>query len=249
MVTIREALAELGKNKKEYASLASKGEDARDIEDPLKNAAYGLYLTSQESEDPQRFLSTLSPFYDSKIKFDWSPYRGVLGEVAPYKTEAMVYTTGDRGIALHELVHTLQNKQAIKYSSEGKRLTPFQKEQGRSLLERANTLAKEEKVSFPASNWNQFQDELEANIYDMSRRYEETGKDFTKSNEFKMLFPDEASQLYYYTQILPETSVMYPGGSNFVPNKPIDRKQSFARQALSYVEDILSNPLTQDTTK
>jgi hypothetical protein len=249
MVTIKEALAELGKNKKQYESLASKRKDARDIEDPVKNAAYGLYLTSQESEDPQRFLSTLSPFYDSKIKFGWSPYRGVLGEVAPYKTEAMVYTTGDRGIALHELVHTLQNKQAIKYMNEGKRLTPFQREQGQSLFERANALAKEDKISFPASNWNQFQDELEANIYDLSRRYEEVGKDFTKSNEFKMLFPDEASQLYYYTQILPGTSVMYPAGSSFVPEKTIDKNKSYARQVIEYVEDLFSNPLMEDSTK
>jgi hypothetical protein len=249
MVTIKEALAELGKNKKQYESLASKGEDARDIKDPVKNAAYGLYLTSQKSEDPQRFLSTLSPFYDSKIKFDWSPYSGVLGEVVPYTAEAMVYTTKNRGVALHELVHTLQNKQAKEYIDKGKRLTPFQREQGRSLFERANTLAKQDNISFPASNWNQFQDELKANIYDISRRYEEAGKDFTKSNEFKMLFPDEASQLYYYTQILPGTSVMYPGGSNFVTKRTIDKNKSYARQAMEYIEDLFSNPLMDDTTK
>jgi hypothetical protein len=249
MVTIKEALAELGKNKKQYVSLASKKEDARDIKDPLKNAAYGLYLTSLESEDPQRFLSTLSPFYDSKIKFDWSPYIGVLGEVQPYKAEAMVYTTKDRGVALHELVHTLQNREALNYFNEGKKRTPFQRKQGQSLFERANVLAKEQKIDFPASNWNKFQNELKANIYDLSRRYEEAGKDFTQSDEFKMLFPDEASQLYYYTQILPETSVMYPAGSSFVPKKTINKNKSYARQAVEYFEDIFSNPLMEDSTK
>jgi hypothetical protein len=249
MVTIREALAELGKNKKEYEALAKQRYDARNIEDPVKNAAYGLLLTSETSENPKRFLSTLSPFFDSKINFGWSPYRGVLGEAQPFRPEAKVYTTDDRGVALHELVHTLQGRQAKENWDTGEGLSSFQKEQGKALFDRAKQLSKEDKISFPADNWKSNWNELKANIYDTSRRYEEVGEDFASSNEFKLLFPDEASQLYYYTEILPGTSVMYPAGSNFVPARKIDKNKSYARQAYSYIEDLFSNPLMEDTTK
>jgi hypothetical protein len=249
MVSIKDALLELGKNKKYYENLEKDGYDARREKDPLKNAAYGLYLTSLTSEDPQRFLSTLSPFYESKINF--KPYygSGTLGEVPAYIPEATVYTTDNRGTALHELVHTLQMKEA-KSIAEGKKEINYPMMRiAKNIRNRALALDKEGKIEFPSTNWKHFYDELDANVYDVSRRYEEAGKDYTQSEQFKMLFPDEESQLYYYTQILPGTNVAYPGTSTFKPTKTIDKSKSYARQAIQYVEDLLSNPLMEDTTK
>ena len=249
MVTIKNALLELGKNKKYYEERAKKGYDARDEKDPVKNAAYGLYLTSLTSEDPQRFLSTLTPFYESKINFAYSPYRGVLGEVRSFVPEAMVYTTNDRGVALHELVHTLQMKQAKGVVEGNQEINRPMLKVANKIRSRALALDKEGKINFPADNWKNFRVELDANVYDVSRRYEESGKDYTQSEEFKMLFPDEESQLYYYTQILPGTNVAYPGTSTFKPTKQIDKSKSYARQAFDYFDDILSNPFMKDTTK
>lgn len=249
MVTIKEALLELGKNKKYYEDRAKKGYDARDEKDPVKNAAYGIYLTSLTSEDPQRFLSTLAPFYESKINFDYSPYRGVLGEVQPFVPEAMVYTTNDRGVALHELVHTLQMNQAKSVAEGNQEINRPMLKVANKIRGRALALDKEGKIDFPADNWRDFRGEMDANVYDVSRRYEEAGKDYTQSEQFKMLFPDEESQLYYYTQILPGTNVAYPGTRTFQPTRQVDRNKSYARQALNYFEDILSNPLMRDTTK
>jgi hypothetical protein len=235
LATIKEAVAEIGKNKDKYAFLESRGFTPTDIEDPVKNAAYGLFLTSKTSEDPQRFLSTLSPFYDSKIEFDYTTDRSTLGEVQPYSTEARVYTTDDRGVALHELVHTLQMRRA-KDIAEGKKEInqPMSRTVGDKVFQRAADLAKKGEITFPATNWKQDKGELMANVYDMSRKYEEAGKDFTKSIEFKKLFPDEESQLYYYTQTLPDTSVVYPAGSSFEPLKTRDKSKSYARQLLGF---------------
>jgi len=235
LATIKEAIAEIGKNKDKYAFLESRGFTPTDIEDPVKNAAYGLFLTSKTSEDPQRFLSTLSPFYDSRIEFDYTTDRSTLGEVQPYSTEARVYTTDDRGVALHELVHTLQMRRA-KDIAEGKKEInqPMSRTVGDKVFQRAADLAKKGEITFPATNWKQDKGELMANVYDMSRKYEEAGKDFTKSIEFKKLFPDEESQLYYYTQILPDTSVVYPAGSSFEPLKTRDKSKSYARQLLGF---------------
>jgi len=235
LATIKEAIAEIGKNKDKYAFLESRGFTPTDIEDPVKNAAYGLFLTSKTSEDPQRFLSTLSPFYDSKIEFDYTTDRSTLGEVQPYSTEARVYTTDDRGVALHELVHTLQMRRA-KDIAEGKKEInqPMSRTVGDKVFQRAADLAEKGEITFPATNWKQNKGELMSNVYDMSRKYEEAGKDFTKSIEFKKLFPDEESRLYYYTQILPDTSVVYPAGSSFEPLKTRDKSKSYARQLLGF---------------
>jgi hypothetical protein len=237
VATIREALAEIGKNRQRYAELAKQDYTPNMIADPVKNAAYGLFLTSQTSDNPDRFLSTLSPFYDSKIEFDYTTDRSVLGEVQPYSQEARVYTTGDRGVALHELVHTLQMRQAHDIAKGEKEINyPMigKKGLGSKIFSNARDLEEKGEISFPATNWKQNAGEFKANVYDMSRRYEEAGKDFTKSAEFKKLFPDEASQLYYYTQILPDTSVMYPAGSSFEPIKTRDKSKSFARQLLGF---------------
>jgi hypothetical protein len=237
VATVREALAEIGKNRQRYAELAKQDYTPNMIADPVKNAAYGLFLTSQTSDNPDRFLSTLSPFYDSKIEFDYTTDRSVLGEVQPYSQEARVYTTGDRGVALHELVHTLQMRQAHDIAKGEKEINyPMigKKGLGSKIFSNARDLEEKGEISFPATNWKRNAGEFKANVYDMSRRYEEAGKDFTKSAEFKKLFPDEASQLYYYTQILPDTSVMYPAGSSFEPIKTRDKSKSFARQLLGF---------------
>jgi hypothetical protein len=187
--TLREVMAEIGRDPKKYsAEFPPREFDRNTLE------AYRLMQAAKETGNPDRYLESLNPYFDSQIKFDIGA-----GDLAGYvdrdKPNLAVYQKlrDIENTVPHELEHTLQLQR-------GKKLDY----QDDDIIRRAKAMPDDMRRKIFSSK-NSFENPMEAyaNAAAYAHLVNAAGGDFVNTPEGRALLPDRKSQSDYYLKTMP----------------------------------------------
>ena len=204
--TVRELVAEIGKNPARYEAKYP----AKDFT-PFEMQAYRLMQAAKQTPNANRYLESLSPYFDSQLKFDIGAGSDA-GYVEPKVPNlAVVQQLQDvKNTIPHELTHTVQLGKGAGVNLEG----------DRQMMQRAQALPVEMQQSvLPSGNRFENMKETWANINARAHEVNAAGGDFINSPEGQALFPTPELQREYYTKAMPGVNSMTPSTGTFVPNK------------------------------
>jgi len=217
----------------------------------LDMAVLGMLHSAKQSGNPERFLESLAPYFDQKVKFDFSDRRGPSGYVLPIvaPNTANIANKGvsanspsfgipTSNIFFHELEHTLQNKDRGYPSAVANALTndALLGRMDKDILKRAKEYrftnpTMDKAKAFPAENAFDNPSETLANIAAAAQGMAMQGKDYLQTEEGQALFPTDADKNYFYNATLPGVTSMRPDMGFFEPaSEPRSKKdESLAR--------------------
>lgn len=220
--TLREVMAEIGRDPKKYSAEFP----PRDF-DKNSAEAYQLMQIAKGTSDPERYLESLNPYFDSQIKFDIgsSPLGGYVERSKP-NIAVMTQLRDIKNTLPHELEHTLQLQRGKGLDYEDK-----------DIMFRGARLPEEMKRKiFTALNSFENPKETYANVAAYAHLVNAAGGDFVNTPEGKALLPDRKAQSDYYLKTMPgvDSAFGYRENQGEPPEvkKRIDPRQSYARQAM-----------------
>jgi hypothetical protein len=251
--TVAEIMADLGDadRRATYEDFLNGGKLNKKYVTPLTGASLRLLGMANRTPNPNRYLESLNATYrDSQLKFDINDQDGIRGFVHPNQPNVanITYLGFGENTIPHELEHTLQhsartNPKVEKLSFAETSVANQQKNyQASEALGRSNKMPEEQKNAiFPSSNYKESFNEFNANIASYAFRAAAKGEDFINTPEGRALFPDEASQRYYYNNILPQiTSASgLRENANLKPYQPRNPNASYANQLVRSVKNFL----------
>jgi hypothetical protein len=187
--TLREVMAEIGRDPKKYsAEFPPREFDRNTLE------AYRLMQAAKETGNPERYLESLNPYFDSQIKFDIGA-----GDLAGYvdrdKPNLAVYQKlrDIENTVPHELTHTLQLQRGkgLDYEDD-------------DIIRRGKALPDDMRRKIFSSK-NSFENPMEAyaNAAAYAHLVNAAGGDFVNTPEGKALLPDRKAQSDYYLKTMP----------------------------------------------
>lgn len=224
-------LADIGKNRAQYEKIAAGAQiDSRKLT-PENIYAIRLLQAANKTQNPERYLESLSPYHNSQLQYSLDPYIKDVGAV--YKDEpnkAVIHSLrGVENTIPHEMTHTLQL---------GKGFNP-DIEANTQAFDRAQALPTDMRRSvFPSTNVDNMK-ELWANINARAHEVNAAGGDFINSPEGKAMFPTPREQRDYYASAMPGVNSWTPDTGTFVPNNQsvldqIRSKLGFAKGGAVY---------------
>ena len=219
--TLRELMAEIGRDPKKYnAEFPPRDFDKNSAE------AYRLMQTAKTTSNPERYLESLNPYFDSQVKFNIGA-----GDLAGYvdkdKPNLAVYQRLEEleNTIPHELEHTLQLQRGkgLDYKDI-------------DIIRRGVVLPDEMRQKIFSAK-NSFANPMEAyaNVAAYAHLVNAAGGDFVNTPEGKALLPDRKAQSDYYLKTLPgvDSAFGYRENQGEPPNvRKIDSRQSYARKAM-----------------
>lgn len=243
--TLRDIVADLGdpKNRELYENfLAGKAIKAKDL-NPMSSSAIQLLNVANKTPDPDRYLETLNPYFDSQLNIDtrYNAFgRPNIGGFVSTKAPNIANIASLQGIentVPHELEHTLQLGKGKDQQFRGDSFDANKPAQ--ALYDRLNALDPEvRKQIAQGSNIASHPHELLANIAAYSALSHAKGVDFINTPEGKALFPNKEAQAYYYNAILPGVPSIYGYRENAGTEPYVrDPRDSYAVQALGYLKN------------
>ena len=251
--TIAEIMADLGdaERRAKYEDVLKGGSLSKKYRTPLTSSSLYLLGMANRTPDPERYLESLNAAYgDAQLKFDIKDHpfmaRGAVYPERPNVGEIYNLRFGENTIP-HELEHTAQlraktNPKVEPLSFASNSIANQQKNfQFSELLNRENKMPEESRKSiFPASNYKNSDKEFNANIAAYALRAAARGEDFINTPEGRELFPDKASQMYYYNNILPQVPSIRGLRENaeLKPFQPRDPNASYANQLVRNVKNF-----------
>lgn len=252
--TVAEIMADLGdaERRAKYEDFLKGGKLNRKDWTPFTSASLYLLHTANKTPDPERYLESLNAAYgSSQLKFDLKKHPlGYGGAVYPNRPNISEVYQLDfaENIIPHELEHTAQfnaktnpKKERLSFSENA--IARDQKNfQGSQLFNRESKMPKEiSKPIFFGTNYRDNFNEFNANIAAHSLLAAARGEDFINTPEGRELFPDKASQMYYYNNILPQVPSIRGLRENaeLKPFEPRDPYASYAGQAIRKVKNFL----------
>jgi hypothetical protein len=252
--TIAEIMADLGdaERRAKYEDFLKGGKLNKKDRTPLTSASLYLLGMANRTPDPERYLESLNAAYaDSQLKFDIHNHplmaRGAVKLDKPNVSEIYDLSFGQNTIP-HELEHTAQlkaktnpNRQKLSFAENS--IANQQKNfQFSELFNRERKMPEEQRNAiFTAGNYRDNDREFNANIAAYALRAAARGEDFINTPEGRELFPDRASQMYYYNNILPQVPSMFGLRENaeLKPFEPRNPNASYANQLVRNVKNFL----------
>jgi hypothetical protein len=204
--TVRDLVAQIGKNPARYEAKYP----AKDFT-PFEMQAYRLMQAAKQTPNANRYLESLSPYFDSQLKFDIGAGSDA-GYVEPKVPNlAVIQQLHDvKNTIPHELTHTVQLGKGAGVDLEG----------DRQMMQRAQALPVEmQNTMMPSGNRFENMKETWANINARAHEVNAAGGDFINSPEGRALFPTPELQREYYTKAMPGVNSLTPDTGTFVPNK------------------------------
>jgi hypothetical protein len=219
--TLREVMAEIGRDPEKYNAQFPPREFGQNTLE-----AYRLMQAAKETGNPERYLESLNPYFDSQVKFDIgsSPFAGYVDKDKP-NLAVMAQLTDIENTIPHELTHTLQLQR-------GKGLDYDDMD----ILLRGVRLPEEMRQKIFSAK-NSFANPMEAyaNAAAYAHLVNAAGGDFVNTPEGKALLPDRNAQSDYYLKTMPgvDSAFGYRENQGEPPKvKKVDSRQSYARQAM-----------------
>jgi hypothetical protein len=230
--TVRELLEVLGGDKREkYERLAS-GEkfNPKDYSDKEIQAAK-LLFAANKTKDPERYLSSLSPFYDAQLNFALknTNLSGFVNLLEP-NTAVIRSLTDSADTVAHELTHTLQLHNEAKGNKIGTEIYPY-----------VRKLDSDQRDEAFGKALNRFDSprEVYANLNTGALLASTEGGDFVNSSAGRALLPDRKSQGEYYANTMPGVQSIYGYREDSeIPQDKFkrDSRDSYATQAMKYAK-------------
>jgi hypothetical protein len=203
----------------------------------LDMAVLGMLHSAKQSGNPERFLESLAPYFDQKVKFDFSDRRGPSGYVLPIvapntaniaqkgvQANSPSFANPTSNIFFHELEHTLQNKDRGYPSAVANALTndALLSRMDKDMLKRAKEYrftnpTMDKARAFPAENAFDNPSETLANIAAAAQGMAMQGKDYLQTEEGQALFPTDTDKNYFYNATLPGVTSMRQDMGFFEP--------------------------------
>jgi hypothetical protein len=203
----------------------------------LDMAVLGMLHSAKQSGNPERFLESLAPYFDQKVKFDFSDRRGPSGYVLPIvapntaniaqkgvQANSPSFAIPTSNVFFHELEHTLQNKDRGYPSAVANALTndALLGRMDKDILKRAKEYrftnpTMDKARAFPAENAFDNPSETLANIAAAAQGMAMQGKDYLQTEEGQALFPTDADKNYFYNATLPGVTSMRQDMGFFEP--------------------------------
>lgn len=251
--TIAEIMADLGDSERraKYEDFLNGGKLTKKYITPLTGASLRLLGMANRTPNPNRYLESLNASYPtSQLNFDVdneNSIRGFVKKDQPNIANITNLSFGQNTIP-HELEHTLQFRAGAMpidpaMTTADKVLANDRKSrEGYKILGRMGSMDEEMRNSvFPSSNYKDNYNETNANIAAYALRSAARGEDFINTPEGRALFPDEASQRYYYNNILPQVTSMsgLRENANLRPFEPRNPNASYANQLVRGVKNFL----------
>lgn len=252
--TVAEIMADLGdaERRAKYEDFLKGGKLNRKDRTPFTSASLYLLGMANRTPDPERYLESLNAAYgSSQLKFDIKNHplmaRGSVSPETPNVGEIYDLSVGQNTIP-HELEHTAQlkaktNPKVSPLSFASNSIANQQKNfEFSELFNRERKMPEERsRAIFSAGNYRENDREFNANIAAYALRAAARGEDFINTPEGRELFPDRASQMYYYNNILPQVPSIRGLRENaeLKPFEPRDPYASYAGQAIRKVKNFL----------
>jgi hypothetical protein len=220
--TLREVMAEIGRDPKKYSAEFP----PRDF-DKNSAEAYQLMQIAKGTSNPERYLESLNPYFDSQIKFDIGA-----GDLAGYvdrdKPNLAVYQKlrDIENTVPHELTHTLQLQRGkgLDYEDD-------------DIIRRGKALPDDMRRKIFSSK-NSFENPMEAyaNAAAYAHLVNAAGGDFVNTPEGRALLPDRKAQSDYYLKTMPGVDSVFGYREN-QGEPPVvgiknDPRLSYAQQAM-----------------
>ena len=228
--TVRELLEVLGGDKREkYERLAS-GEEfkIKDYSDK-EIQAVKLLATANKTKDPERYLSSLSPFYDAQLDYALrnTNFKGFVNLEEP---NTAVMRRMDTETLPHELTHTLQ----LHNEAQGNKI-------GRGIYPYVSKLDSDQRDEAFGKAPNRFDNprEVYANLNARALLASTEGGDFVNSSVGRALLPNRKSQGEYYANTMPGVQSIYGYREDSeIPQDKFkrDSRDSYAAQAMKYAK-------------
>jgi hypothetical protein len=227
--TVRELLEIIGNDRDKYERLA-KGEEFNPKDYSANEIqAVKLLHTANKTEDPERYLESLSPFHDNQLNYALknTNFKGFVTRKEPNTT---VMRRMDPATLPHELTHSLQYHNEDRGNKLSTELYPYI----RGLDSEA-----QDKTFGKAPNRFDNPSEVYANLNARAFLQNAAGGDFVNSPEGRALLPDRKSQGQYYANTMPGIQSIY--GYREDSKIPEDRfkrdsRDSYATQLAKYVK-------------
>jgi len=224
--TVRELIEHIGANREMLETLAKQARFDRTKFTEKDRQATLLLLSANQTPDPERYLSSLSPFFDSQINFDLNR-TGKKGYVSLKTPSVATINSLDtpEDTVVHELTHTLQlgpkgvDTKAFPVS--------YIVDAGKEVRSKV----------FPHANSEANARERLANLSSYALLEATKGNDFVNSPEGRALMPDKKSQELFFQNTLPGVSSVYGFRENLGKEPPVknnyDPNESYARRLLN----------------
>ena len=227
--TVRELLEIIGNDREKFERLA--GGEAFNSKDytPKEIQAAKLLHTANKTEDPERYLESLSPFHDNQLNYALknTNFKGFVTRKEPNTT---VMRRMDPATLPHELTHSLQYHNEDRGNKLSTELYPY--------IRGLNSEA-QDKTFGKAPNRFDNPSEVYANLNARAFLQNAAGGDFVNSPEGRALLPDRKSQGQYYANTMPGIQSIYGYREDSeIPQDKFkrDSRDSYATQLAKYIK-------------